>query len=119
MKKFIIYFFGLVILILSIILTSNMISNNIEEEVSKINEAKSKDLLLKSFKAQTQNADYNYLNVQSPDFVEIAKKSINTVVHVKSSSSAGDYSIEDFIFGRSQRRPQMGSGSGVIISSDG
>ena len=87
MKKFIVYFFGLVILILSIILTSNMIINNIEEEVSKINEAKSKDLLLKSFKAQTQNADYNYLNVQRPDFVEIAKKSINTVVHVKSSSS--------------------------------
>ena len=111
MKKFIVYFFGLVILILSIILTSNMISNKIEEEVNKINEAKSKDLLLKSFKAQTQNADYNYLNVQRPDFVEIAKKSINTVVHVKSSSSAGDYSIEDFIFGRSQRRPQMGSGS--------
>ena len=119
MKKFIVYFFGLVILIFSITLISNIISDNIEEEVSKINEAKSKDLLLKSFKAQTQNADYNYLNVQRPDFVEIAKKSINTVVHVKSSSSGGDYSIEDFIFGRSQRRPQMGSGSGVIISSDG
>ena len=119
MKKFIVYFFGLVILILSIILISNIISDNIQEEISKINEAKSKDLVLQSFKAQTQNTDYNYLNVQRPDFVEIAKKSINTVVHVKSSSSNSDYSIEDFIFGRSQRRPQIGSGSGVIISSDG
>ena len=81
MKKFIVYFFGLVILILSIILISNIISDNIQEEISKINEAKSKDLVLKSFKAQTQNTDYNYLNVQRPDFVEIAKKSINTVVH--------------------------------------
>ena len=119
MKKFIVYFFGLVILILSIILISNIISDNIQEEISKINEAKSKDLVLKSFKAQAQNTDYNYLNIQRPDFVEIAKKSINTVVHVKSSSSGSDYSIEDFIFGRSDRGPQIGSGSGVIISSDG
>ena len=95
-----------------------MISNNIEEEVSKINEAKSKDLLLKSFKAQTQNADYNYLNVQRPDLSKLQKNPL-IQLYVKSSSSGGDYSIEDFIFGRSQRRPQMGSGSGVIISSDG
>ena len=82
-------------------------------------EEQSKDLVLKSFKTKAKNTNFNYLDVQRPDFVEIAKKSINTVVHVKSSSSGGDYSIEDFIFGRSQRRPQMGSGSGVIISSDG
>ena len=60
------------------------ISDIIQEEISKINEAKSKDLVLKSFKTQTQNTDYNYLNVQRPDFVEIAKKSINTVVHAVS-----------------------------------
>ena len=89
------------------------------EEISKLKEEQSKDLVLKSFKTQAKNTNFNYLDVQRPDFVEIAKKSINTVVHVKSSSSGGDYSIEDFIFGRSQRRPQMGSGSGVIISSDG
>jgi len=119
MKKYTLYFFGLLTFILSLILISSIINNNIQEEISKIKEEKSKDLVLKSFKTQAQNTDYNYLNVQRPDFVEIAKKSINTVVHVKSSSSGSDYNIEDFIFGRSQRRPQMGSGSGVIISSDG
>ena len=119
MKKYTLYFFGLLTFILSLILISSIINNNIQEEISKIKEEKSKDLVLKSFKTQTKNTDYNYLNVQRPDFVEIAKKSINTVVHVKSSSSGSDYNIEDFIFGRSQRRPQMGSGSGVIISSDG
>ena len=119
MKKYTLYFFGLLTFILSLILISSIISNNIQEEISKIKEEKSKDLVLKSFKTQAQSTDYNYLNVQRPDFVEIAKKSINTVVHVKSSSSGSDYNIEDFIFGRSQRRPQMGSGSGVIISSDG
>ena len=119
MKKFIIYFFVSIISILSIVLVTNIIRNNIQEEISKLKEEKSKDLVLKSFKTQAKNTNFNYLDVQRPDFVEIAKKSINTVVHVKSSSSGGDYSIEDFIFGRSQRRPQMGSGSGVIISSDG
>ena len=119
MKKFIFYFFVSIISILSIVLVTNIISDNIQEEISKLKEEQSKDLVLKSFKTQAKNTNFNYLDVQRPDFVEIAKKSINTVVHVKSSSSEGDYSIEDFIFGRSQRRPQMGSGSGVIISSDG
>ena len=119
MKKFIFYFFVSIISILSIVLVTNIISNNIQEEISKLKEEQSKELVLKSFKTQAKNTNFNYLDVQRPDFVEIAKKSINTVVHVKSSSSGGDYSIEDFIFGRSQRRPQMGSGSGVIISSDG
>ena len=119
MKKFIFYFFVSIISIISIVLVTNIISNNIQEEISKLKEEQSKELVLKSFKTQAKNTNFNYLDVQRPDFVEIAKKSINTVVHVKSSSSGGDYSIEDFIFGRSQRRPQMGSGSGVIISSDG
>ncbi len=119
MKKFIFYFFISTLSILSIVLVTNIIRNNIQEEISKLKEEQSKDLVLKSFKTQAKNTNFNYLDVQRPDFVEIAKKSINTVVHVKSSSSGGDYSIEDFIFGRSQRRPQMGSGSGVIISSDG
>ena len=119
MKKFIFYFYVSIISIASIILVTNTIRNNIQEEISKLKEEQSKDLVLKSFKTQTKNTNFNYLDVQKPDFVEIAKKSINTVVHVKSSSSGDDYSIEDFIFGRSQRRPKMGSGSGVIISSDG
>tara|TARA_B100001175_G_scaffold316040_1_gene328961 strand:- start:564 stop:1937 length:1374 start_codon:yes stop_codon:yes gene_type:complete len=100
-------------------LVSSIIINNIQGEISKLKEEQSKDLVLKSFKTKAINTNFNYLDIQRPDFVEIAKKSINTVVHVKSSSSVGDFSIEDFIFGRSERRPQMGSGSGVIISSDG
>ncbi len=119
MKKFIIYFFGITIIIVSLALITNAINNSVRTEINKIKDEKSRDLALKGFKKQTYNSDYTYLNIQRPDFVEIAKKSINTVVHVKSSSSGSDYSIEDFIFGRSQSRPQIGSGSGVIISSDG
>ena len=119
MKKFIIYFFGITIIIVSLALITNSVNNSVRAEINKIKDEKSKDLVLKGFKKQTNSSDYSYLNIQRPDFVEIAKKSINTVVHVKSSSSGSDYSIEDFIFGRSQSRPQIGSGSGVIISSDG
>jgi len=119
MKKFIFYFLASITLVFSIVLVSNIFRNNIQKEIIKSKDEQSKDIVLKNLKAQTKNTDYNFLNVQRPDFVEIAKKSINTVVHVKSSSSGGTYSIEDFIFGRSQRRPQTGSGSGVIISSDG
>ena len=118
MKKLFTYSFGVISLLISVIFISNFINNNIEKRINEIKEKNNKELFLKNFK-QTQNTEFSALNIQRPDFVEIAKKSINTVVHVKSSSANSDFSIEDFIFGRNQRRPQIGSGSGVIISSDG
>ena len=119
MRKIIIYSVGFICLMISVLLLSIYINYNIENEISKVKTEKSKELILQSFK-QTQNSNFSYLNTERPDFVEIAKKSINTVVHVKSaSSSSSEFSIEDFIFGRTNRRPQIGSGSGVIISSDG
>ena len=119
MRKIIIYSFAFICLMLSVLLLSIYINYNIEKEISKVKTEKSKELILQSFK-KTQNSNFSYLNTERPDFVEIAKKSINTVVHVKSASSnSSEFSIEDFIFGRTNRRPQIGSGSGVIISSDG
>ena len=119
MKKILIYSVGIVSLILFMLLTTQYIKSTIESNIEKIKSDNSKEVMLENFK-KTRNNDLNFLNTQTPDFVEIAKKSINTVVHVKSaSSSSSDFSIEDFLFGRAQKRPQMGSGSGVIISSDG
>ena len=119
MKKILIYSFGIVSLILFMLLTTYYIKSTIESNIEKIKSDNSKEVMLENFK-KTRNNDLTYLNTQTPDFVEIAKKSINTVVHVKSASSnSSDFSIEDFLFGRAQKRPQMGSGSGVIISSDG
>ena len=55
-----------------------------------------------------------------PEFVEIAEKTINSVVHVKNSLSSSDrISLEDLMFGRKQDKIQIGTGSGVIISADG
>tara|TARA_B000000475_G_scaffold4926_1_gene4337 strand:+ start:1284 stop:2711 length:1428 start_codon:yes stop_codon:yes gene_type:complete len=119
MKKILIYSVGIVSLILFMLLTTYYIKSTIESNIEKIKSDNSKEVMLENFK-KTRNNDLTYLNTQTPDFVEIAKKSINTVVHVKSASSnSSDFSIEDFLFGRAQKRPQMGSGSGVIISSDG
>ena len=119
MKKILIYSVGIASLILFMLLTTNYIKSTIESNIEKIKSDNSKELMLENFK-KTRNNDLTFLKTQTPDFVEIAKKSINTVVHVKSASSnSSDFSIEDFLFGRAQKRPQMGSGSGVIISSDG
>ena len=119
MKKILIYSVGIVSLILFMLLTTYYIKSTIESNIEKIKSDNSKEVMLENFK-KTRNDDLTYLNTQTPDFVEIAKKSINTVVHVKSASSnSSDFSIEDFLFGRAQKRRQMGSGSGVIISSDG
>ena len=119
MKKILIYSVGIVSLILFMLLTTYYIKSTVESNIEKIKSDNSKEVMLENFK-KTRNNNLTYLNTQTPDFVEIAKKSINTVVHVKSASSnSSDFSIEDFLFGRAQKRPQMGSGSGVIISSDG
>ena len=119
MKKIFVYSIGIVSLILFMLFTTYYIKNTIEVNIEKIKSDNSKGQMLENFK-KTRNNDLTFLNTQTPDFVEIAKNSINTVVHVKSASSnSSDFSIEDFLFGRAQKRPQMGSGSGVIISSDG
>ena len=54
------------------------------------------------------------------DFTAAAEKTLHSVVHVKNTTiSQGYTSYEDLFFGRSRGRTQVGTGSGVIISSDG
>lgn len=57
------------------------------------------------------------------DFTEAAEATVNSVVHIITQSNPSPASSDDeffeLFFGRSSRRPQMGTGSGVIISSDG
>lgn len=61
---------------------------------------------------------------QVPDFTYAAEKAVHAVVHVKTKSmkSYGYNPFYEFFFGERQYmqpQPQMGFGSGVIISSDG
>ncbi|NLA15770.1 MAG: Do family serine endopeptidase [Bacteroidales bacterium] len=64
--------------------------------------------------------------VQFPDFTFAAETGVQAVVHVKvlkrGQSMQGPQSLLDFFFGYGdsrQPRPQVGAGSGVIVSADG
>lgn len=67
----------------------------------------------------------NYLNNvnnggSNVDFTTAAEKTLHAVVHVKNTTTSKGYTTyEDLFFGRPQNREQVGTGSGVIISSDG
>ncbi len=59
--------------------------------------------------------------INEVDFTLAAEKTINAVVHVKNLTlSKGPSSLSDFFYGfERQPTPQVGAGSGVIISPDG
>lgn len=57
---------------------------------------------------------------ESTDFTEAADKTINSVVHVKNVTVAKSNPLMEFFYGyKYQGEPQVGTGSGVIISQDG
>ncbi len=54
------------------------------------------------------------------DFTVAAENTVNAVVHVKNVTlSTGQFTMSDLFSGRSSERAQLGTGSGVIINSDG
>lgn len=66
-----------------------------------------------------QNALYA---AENTDFIKVAEESLNAVVHVKNSSiQTVKDPFTEYFYGRSAERKfeQIGTGSGVIISSDG
>ena len=57
---------------------------------------------------------------QNPDFTIAAEKTINSVVHVKNTAlNKSSNSLWDLFYGNSQQKRTIGTGSGVIVSSDG
>lgn len=59
--------------------------------------------------------------INEVDFTIAAEKTVNAVVHVKNlTTHKGSNSLSDFFYGfERQQTPQIGTGSGVIISPDG
>ncbi|MBR9853538.1 MAG: trypsin-like serine protease [Algicola sp.] len=59
--------------------------------------------------------------INEVDFTSAAEKTVHSVVHVKNMTiSRGPSSIAEFFYGyERQQTPQVGTGSGVIISPDG
>jgi Do/DeqQ family serine protease len=72
---------------------------------------------------QTSNSANTILGsgINEADFTLAAEKTVNAVVHVKNMTlSSKPSSILDFFYGSGGRQvPQIGTGSGVIISPDG
>ena len=87
--------------------------------------ANSNQLNYNPYSAPTQLASYNPSNAVTPDFVNAAEKSLNSVVHIKTivenNNNLTYDPFQDWFFGGRQRQPNMmqGSGSGVLISQDG
>ena len=119
MKKFL-YLFSALILSLFIGIKVNTYFKSIETKINLLSSSVINETpILNNLKTSGKN-NFQNLNFEKPNFVEIAKKTIDNVVHVKNSSNiSNDFSLEDLIFGRRQQRPLIGTGSGVIISSDG
>ena len=72
-----------------------------------------------NFLPTTNVANTNMIN-NAPDFTTAAENTVHSVVHVKNTSIvSGQMTYKDLFLGRSSARPQVGTGSGVIISPDG
>ena len=68
----------------------------------------------------TSNNPVAATGINDVDFTVAAEKTVNAVVHVKNRVEGQSNSIAQFFYGfESSQRPQIGTGSGVIISPDG
>ena len=62
----------------------------------------------------------NSAGINEVDFTIAAEKTVNAVVHVKNMTVSRGNPIAEFFYGsEASQRPQIGTGSGVIISPDG
>ncbi len=68
----------------------------------------------------TNNVSNLFKTAENPNFTIAAENTVNAVVHVKNLSiSRNQNPLEAFFYGKSQPQYQLGTGSGVIINSDG
>ncbi len=91
-----------------------------------INETKEKNFTYDTFQTintstvSNGNQFQDFKTFQNPDFTIAAEKTINCVVHVKNTAnSRSSNSLWDLFYGNSQQKRTVGTGSGVIVSSDG
>ncbi len=118
MKKLLFIILTLIISLFILIKGINYIKS-IEDKVNSITSIDNYNEPLTG-NVKTSHDAINSLNFEKPDFVQAANKTIDNVVHVKNSSNISNgFSIQDLIFGKKQRHPLIGTGSGVIISPDG
>ena len=107
-------------IILPISLIGLVIFIFIEKKNEKEVESSILNTVLNSETVSNQAPQSRNFIVRNPDFTVAAEKTINSVVHVKNTAKAkNSNSIIDFVYGNSNDRTTVGTGSGVIVSSDG
>ncbi|HMB64627.1 MAG TPA: trypsin-like peptidase domain-containing protein [Eudoraea sp.] len=81
----------------------------------------SEDNTMPVFTTSTTPTSFKGTGINEVDFTTAAENTVNAVVHVKNVTlSSGPNSIMGFLYGsETSQRPQVGKGSGVIISPDG
>jgi len=103
----------IVLIILAVFVFSER-NNNSEPNPNVLNTILSSETINKQI-SQSRN-----IVVKNPDFTVAAEKTINSVVHVKNTAKAkNSNSLWDLFYGNSDDRTTIGTGSGVIVSSDG
>ena len=103
----------IVLIILAVFVFSEK-NNNSEPNPNVLNTILSSETINKQI-SQSRN-----IVVKNPDFTVAAEKTINSVVHVKNTAKAkNSNSLWDLFYGNSDDRTTIGTGSGVIVSSDG
>jgi S1-C subfamily serine protease len=89
------------------------------ENTQLITETKESPIQTFQTNYNTSAFELNRATYAPTNFTEAAEKSVHAVVHVKNTAiSSGINSIAD-LFNGTKRQQQIGTGSGVIISSDG
>jgi len=115
MMKFLrIFYFTVFILVVTV--GVNLLINETKEE----NQSYDTLQTINTSVVSNGNQFQNFKTFQNPDFTIAAEKTINCVVHVKNTATArSSNSIWDLFYGNSQQKRTIGTGSGVIVSSDG
>ena len=104
-------------IILIVIITNVIFFNYVKDDNKNLDE-KAKTLNTSNVFQNLKNNSIQYF--QNPDFTIAAEKTINSVVHVKNTSTArARNSIWDLFYDNSPSKRTVGTGSGVIVSSDG
>ena len=108
--------FYITVLVIVVSLIVNITFDRIEQKTNSFN-----DLEIINTSGNNSINQFQDLKIfQNPDFTIAAEKTINSVVHVKNTAlNKSSNSLWDLFYGNSQQKRTIGTGSGVIVSSDG
>ena len=108
--------FYVTVLVIVVSLIVNITIDRFEQKTNSFN-----DLEIINTSGNNSINQFQDLKIfQNPDFTIAAEKTINSVVHVKNTAlNKSSNSLWDLFYGNSQQKRTIGTGSGVIVSSDG